>query len=300
MITLQESHRAVFYAPFYAALARGAFAAAGVEVRLVSSPTPDQALDGLMAGTVDVGWGGPMRVNLGNRTIAGADFVCFGEVVTRDPFVLVTRRDLGAYAPERLVGLRIGSVSEVPTPWLCLQHDVRLAGADPAGIVRVGGRSMAENVAGVVAGVIDVAQLYEPYVAEAEAAGCLAWHAQADRGACSYTTFYARRGVLAARRAELVALLRGLAVTQRWVAGVSAAELAELVGGYFPGLARDRLVTALARYMRLCIWGRDPVVPRGGYERLRDGIVSGGLVATGLSFEEAVDNSLAAAALAPG
>ena len=33
-ITLQEPFRALFYAPFYAALARGAYAKQGVEVRL--------------------------------------------------------------------------------------------------------------------------------------------------------------------------------------------------------------------------------------------------------------------------
>ena len=39
-IVLQETLRAVFYAPFYAALALGAFAEEGLEVRLVTAPTP--------------------------------------------------------------------------------------------------------------------------------------------------------------------------------------------------------------------------------------------------------------------
>jgi hypothetical protein len=39
-IVLQETLRAVFYAPFYAALALDAYAQEGVEVRFVSSPTP--------------------------------------------------------------------------------------------------------------------------------------------------------------------------------------------------------------------------------------------------------------------
>ena len=63
-IVLQETLRAVFYAPFYAALALDAYRQEGVEVRFVSSPTPSQAAKGLSDGTVDVGWGGPMRVML--------------------------------------------------------------------------------------------------------------------------------------------------------------------------------------------------------------------------------------------
>jgi NitT/TauT family transport system substrate-binding protein len=299
MITLQESHRAVFYAPFYAALARGAFAAEGVEVKFVGSPpTPAQALDELLTGAVDVGWGGPMRVNFGNLTITGADFVCFGEVVTRDPFFLVTKTDRGRYAPAALAGLRVGAVSEVPTPWLCLQHDLRLAGMDPDAVGWVKGRSMAQNAAGLLAGDIDVAQMYQPYVEELIDAGCEVWHAQASRGPCSYTTFYARRGVIAARRVELVAMLRGLWKTQQHIGAMDGHALAAIVAPYFPSLKRVRLAAALDRYMALGVWGKNPILPRGGYDRLRDSLVTGGLIERCLAFEDAVDNSLAHEAMA--
>jgi hypothetical protein len=55
-VVVQETLRAVFYAPFYAALALGAYAAEGVEVRLVSAPRPSSAADGLFDGSVDVTW----------------------------------------------------------------------------------------------------------------------------------------------------------------------------------------------------------------------------------------------------
>lgn len=298
MITLQESLRAVFYAPFYATLAGGGFAREGVEVRFVSSPVPGRALEGLMNGSVDVGWGGPMRVNEGAATIPGADIVCFAEVVTRDPFFLVTTVDRGVFGPQHLAGLRVGSVSEVPTPWLCLQHDLRLAGVEPASVVRTVDRTMAQNAAALLAGELDVAQLFQPYVEELVEAGCRVWYAQADRGPCSYTTFYARRGVLVAKREELAGMVRALQSTLRWVHDVDAVELAGIVGGYFPDVPGERLAAALRRYQRLGIWGRDAVLPRVGYDRLRDSLVTGGLVRTGLSYEDAVDNSLAEAARA--
>jgi hypothetical protein len=40
------------------------------------------------------------------------------------------------------------------------------------------------------------------------------------------------------------------------------------------------------------------VLPRAGYDRLRDSLVSGGFVSPGATFETAVDNTLAAAVLA--
>ena len=41
------------------------------------------------------------------------------------------------------------------------------------------------------------------------------------------------------------------------------------------------------------IWGRNPILPRGGYDRLKAGLVSGHFVNAGTPFEIAVDNSLA-------
>src|SRR5260370_42656778 len=90
-IILQESLRALFYAPFYVALAREAFAAEGVEIKFVSSPRPQDAALRLMDGTVDVCWGGPMRGMETYQQVPCCNIVCFARVVTRDPFLLLGR-----------------------------------------------------------------------------------------------------------------------------------------------------------------------------------------------------------------
>ncbi len=293
MITLQETLRGAFYAPFYAALTRGAFAAEGVEVRFVSSPDPSRALEALINGTADIGWGGPMRVNAGYRDVPGADFKCFAEVVTKDPFFLVTREPRAPFNAADLVGLTLASVSEVPTPWLCLQHDVRLAGADPARIERIATRSMADNAQALLAGEVDVVQVFQPYVEELVEQGCHIWYAAADRGLCSYTTLYARDAVMQAKRPEFVKMVRALWRTLQWVQGVDATALAEAAAPYFPALPLPRLIAICARYKALGIWGETPVLPRTGYQRLLDSMVSAGFVSPGTPYEVAVDNSLA-------
>jgi NitT/TauT family transport system substrate-binding protein len=57
-ITLQENLRGLLYAPYYAALALGAYRQEGIEISFVSAPAPAQATVGLFAGTVDVAWAG--------------------------------------------------------------------------------------------------------------------------------------------------------------------------------------------------------------------------------------------------
>lgn len=293
-IVLQETLRGVFYAPFYAALAARAFEQEGVAVRFVSSPTPDASARGLVSGAVDVGWGGPLRVMKTYEEDPASDLVCFCEVVTRDPFFLVGRTPRPDFAPADLVGRSFASVSEVPTPWLCLQDDLRRAGIDPAALDRRSGRSMAENAAALRRGEIEVVQLFQPFVEELVGAGAgHVWYAAADRGLTSYTTLYARRAVLAQRRDELKRMVRAVYRSLQWVERAPGAEIARVVAGYFPDVPQPRLAAALDRYKRHRLYGRDPRLPRDGYERLRAAMISGGYVRAGRDYEAAVDNSLA-------
>jgi len=213
-ITLQESLRGLFYAPFYVALAHDAYAAEGVEVRFVSSPRPSDAARNVLDGTVDVCWGGPMRIMQAYQQMPDCDLVSFAEVVTRDPFLLLGREARPGFALRDLLGLRVATVSEVPTPWMCLQEDLRRAGIAPADLTRVADRSMADNVAALRRGEVDVVQVFEPFAAALEADGAAhVWYAQGSRGLTSYTTFYARRGLLTDRREELLRMVRAMART---------------------------------------------------------------------------------------
>jgi NitT/TauT family transport system substrate-binding protein len=296
-IVLQESLRGVFYAPYYAALALGAYEKEGVEVRFAEAPGFGNAPNGLFDGSTDVAWGGPMRVNQLYEERADCDLVCFGEAVTRDPFMLIGRAPRPDFAITDLTRVRLATVSEVPTPWLCLQHDLRLADIDPASLDRVADGTMADNMAALRAGTVAVVQLFQPFAEELIAEGSShLWYAAATRGPCSYTTFYARRGVIEAKRDEFRRLVRGLYRTQKWLHTQPVAKLAETVQPYFPVVPPALLVAALARYKALGIWGRNPILPRDGYERLKDGMISGGFV-KGTPYEMAVDNSLADAAV---
>ena len=142
-------------------------------------------------------------------------------------------------------------------------------------------------------GELDVVQLFQPFAEELIASGeGHLWYAAATRGPCSYTSFYARRGTLAAKRDEMLKLVRALYRTQKWLHRQPPEALADVVAPYFPDVPRPLLAAALRRYYDLGIWGRDPILPRAGYERLVAGLVSGGFV-RGTPFETAVDNSLA-------
>jgi NitT/TauT family transport system substrate-binding protein len=293
-ITLQENLRGILYTPFYAALALGAYRREGGEVGFVSAPEPARAVEGLFAGTVDVAWGGPMRVMQTYDRRVDCDLVCFGEAVTRDPFFLIGSEPRPDFAFADLYGKRIATVSEVPTPWLCLQEDLRRAGLDPEALPRVADRTMAENVAALRRGEFDVVQLFQPFAEELIAAGDgHIWYAAATRGQTSYTSFYTRRTTLTTRREELKKVVRGLYRTQKWLHASPPEAIAAAVQSFFPAVPAPLLRAAIARYRALGVWGRNPILPRAGYERLRAGLISARFVKQAAAFEQAVDNTLA-------
>jgi NitT/TauT family transport system substrate-binding protein len=182
---------------------------------------------------------------------------------------------------------------------MCLQEDLRRAGLDPARVTRVADRTMAENVAALRRGEVDVVQVFEPFAAMLLGDGeGYVWYAQASRGPTSYTTFYARRGLLRERREELHRMVRAIYRTQKWVAGVDGAAIGAAVARYFEDVPPAMLADACGRYMSLGIWGGDPRLPRLGYDRLLDSLVSGRFVSPGTTYDVAVDNSLANAVVA--
>ena len=98
-IRLMENFRAVFYAPYYATHALGFYAREGVDVELLTSDAPGDAVPKLIDGTIDVTWGGPMRVMRAHDQDRHSPLVSFCEVVSHDPFFLIGKRAARSVSP---------------------------------------------------------------------------------------------------------------------------------------------------------------------------------------------------------
>lgn len=293
-ITLYETFRAVFYTPFYLAHALGAYEAEGVDVTLTNSPDLDYRASHRAGEDSNVYWGGPMRLMVARDRDPQSSIRGFCEVVTRDPFFLVGRVPRPDFDLSDLIGLRFARVSEVPTPWMCLQDDLRRAGLDPSALDRAADGTMPDNAAALRDGRFDVVQLFQPFAEAliAEGAGHI-WYAQADRGLCSYTAFYAPAHTLESHADELYCMTRAMYRTQKWLYAQAAPEIAAAVAEYFPDVGRDILTACIERYQALGIWSRTPLLPREGFERLHDAMLSGGLIGSPTTYDACVETRIA-------
>ena len=292
-IRFAENFRAVFYAPFYAAQSLGFYAGEGVEVELVTSSNPGDGVLALLNDTIDITWGGPMRVMKAHDLQPGSPLVCFCEVVARDPFYLVGRHRRPEFQLRDLASLRFARVSEVPTPWMCLQHDLREQGIDPSRLDRAPDRSMASNLEALRNGQLDVAQLFEPYASMALqlGAGHILYAASA-RGPTVYTTFVATKSGIERHRDAFTGMTRAIRRMQGWLSQHDAEELAELTAPFFPDIARNILLSSLRRYGQAGIWARTPDMSRQGFTRLGESLLSGGFISRMPTYEDCVDQSL--------
>ena len=311
-IKLAENFRAVFYAPFYATHALGLFAEQGVTITLLDSASPGAGIAELAKGNIDVMWGGPLRVIKERDQFERTEgsLVAFCEVAAKDPFFLLRRKrgelrasqstDLAANQSQRgeafalkdLVNLRFASVSEVPTPWLCLQQDLRESGVDPAKLNRVADRSMQENLDALLLGELDVIQVFEPYVSLALAqADIEVVHAASQRGYTAYTTFISTFGGMQRNHAGFEAMILAIEKFRPWLAAHGPAELARVVKPFYPHVSLDVLTACLTRYHAAELWTCRRVISRQGFARLAASMLDSGYIKQTARYEDCVSAS---------
>jgi len=291
-IRMAENFRAVFYAPFYAAQALGFYAREGVDVELMTSSAPGGGPAALDDGSADLTWGGPLRVMKAHDENPASTLMCFCEVVGRDPFFLVGNVDAQSFRLEDLARLRFATVSEVPTPWLCLQHDLRERGVEPVKLKRITDRTMGENLAALREKRLDVIQVFEPYASLAVRDGAKVLYAASTRGPTVYTTFLATRAGIARNHAAFAALTRAIGHMQDWLGENGADKLAAAVASFYPDVAREILTDAFDRYRQGGLWSRSTEVSSQGFARLGESLLSGGYISRAPVYGDCVDATL--------
>ncbi|MDP6709518.1 MAG: ABC transporter substrate-binding protein [Alphaproteobacteria bacterium] len=295
-IVLYENLRTMVYVPFYLAIARGDWAAEGIEVRCQTSPATAETAQGLIDGRVDVSWGGPMRVMLHHDADPDCALVCFAQVVARDPFILVGRERKRRFRFSDLTGRRVAVATEVPTPWMTFQDDLARAGIDPAALDRAADRPMAENLAALEAGEVDVIQVFEPYADRAVRSGVgHLWHRFATRGDIAYTSFYTTRRFAEEERAVCRALVRGIARAQQALRSETPMAIARTIAGFFPETPAAELARVITGYRASGLWAETPALPATAFGRLKAALLSGGLIERDIPYQRVVDAELSSA-----
>jgi NitT/TauT family transport system substrate-binding protein len=292
-IRLMENFRAIFYSPYYATHALGFYEREGVDVELLTSDVPGDAVPKLIDGSVDVTWGGPMRVMKAHDEDRNSPLVSFCEVVSHDPFFLIGKAGAKLFKLTDLAASTFASVSEVPTPWMCLQQDLRDQEMDPGSLARRSDQAMTRNYVSLKSGELDVMQTFEPFVSMAEKDGAgQVLYAASGRGPTTYTAFVATRDACAKHRNEFEAMTRATGKMLTWLYSSPVEELAKAVTKFFPDVAPDILLRSLRRYRDAKLWSHETKLTAQGFARLAQSLHSGGFIARKPGYDECIEPHL--------
>ncbi len=288
-ILLMEPFRAVFYAPYYVALDRGLFAAEGLDLRIETADSPDAAANKLIDGSADMAWSGPMRPMLMRSRDDNAPLRCFGAAIMRDPFLVLGMGERPGFKPADLATLRVAIPSEVPTPWWCLQQDLRDAGVDPKAIPGIRHMPMPEGAKALLAGEVDAVMLFEPFAAGLEEKGASVWYAGASRGPTAYSSLYATETRIGEKQDALAGAVRALGASLRWIAEQAPEAIAAQLAPRFTDTQPAHLLRAVARYKELGLWQGTTRLPEAALDRLALSMVGAGAMSHHPGYASCVD-----------
>ena len=299
-VRLRVAFRNMFYTTIYVAVEGGFLAGEGLDVDFDHIPAGRASTDLLKSGEIDITQSGISRSFMDLDAGSADPPLHIAEINQRDGFFLLSRRPTGGWQWSDLAGATLIPVGFTPVPYTTLQAAMRWHGVDPATVNLLGGLSAAEMLGRFRNGDADYLQVPNPFAVELmrEGSGHLAATLGMESGYVCYSSFAVTPAYLADNTDTVQTFVNGYARAQRWVAESDAEAVAERIAGVFPEYGREVLTEGVQRYKDAGVWATDPTITRHGFDRMRDALMSGGLVREAHPYESIVRPEFAERALA--
>ena len=277
-VRYNEVVRSVLYAPAYVAITKGYFKDAGIDVELTTGGAGDKTMAALLSGSADIALAGPETTIYVLNSESPTKARIFCGLTATDGFMLMGRTkvdkfDWSALKGKDILGFRPGS-----TPLLFLEEAMRMNGINPDTDVKlVNNIAPPARVGSWLAGQNEYGIFTEPDPAQLELDGKAYFMASvgATVGFADYTSFMATDRYIKDNAAVVQAWTDAIYHAQQWTANASASDIVDATEGYFPGVNRQALINAAARYQQIKVWKTSPVIEPKAIDRFQDILVHG-------------------------
>lgn len=295
-VTVCEVTHSIFYAPQYVALAKGFFAEEGLEVELSNGGGADKVMSAVISGSVDIGFAGP-EASIYVYNEGKEDYTqVFAQVTKCDGSFLVGREKDGAFTWAKLAGAHILPGRKGGVPYMAFEYALRKNGLDPAADVLLDNSVQFDNMTGAfLGGTGDYVTMFEPTASsvEAEGKGYIVASVGEEAGEMPYTAYFATKSFIEKNSDLIQRFTNAVYKGQQWVAGHSAAEIAEAVKDSFPDTDAGLLASAIQRYKDIGAYSTDPVLTKESFDLLQAVMTEAGELAQAAPHELVVNNAFA-------
>lgn len=299
-IRLNEVTHSIFYAPMYAAINKGFFSDAGLEVELTNGAGADKVMTALLADEADIGLMGPEATIYVYNEGKDNYIVNFAQLTNSDGSFLVGREPDPDFSWDDLrgktvIGGRIGGMPE-----MVLEYTMKQNGLIPQQDVEVLTNIQFALMGGAfTGGTGDYVNLFEPVASqlEHEGQGYIVASLGKESGAIPYTVFSATKEYMAKNEELIQKFTTALAKAQAWVLSAPAEEVAAAIKSSFPDTDDSLLISSINRYRDQGSWAATPVFTEEAFELLQDIMTEAGQLEKRAPYEDLVTNQFAEAAV---
>jgi NitT/TauT family transport system substrate-binding protein len=277
-VRYNEVVRSVLYVPAYAAITKGYFKDAGIDVALTTGGAGDKTMAALLSGSADIALAGPETAIYVLNSDSSTKARVFCGLTSTDGFMLMGRAKVDKFDWKALKGKNILGFRPGSTPLLFLEEALRMNGIDPDTDVKlINNIAPPARVGSWIAGQNDYGIFTEPDPAQLELDGKAYFMASIGGtvGPADYTVFMATDKYIKDNPTIVQAWTDAIYRAQLWTAKASAADIVDAIADFFPGVNRQALINATARYQKLKIWKTSPVIEPKAIDRFQDILVHG-------------------------
>ena len=285
-IRIQFTRFSAFYSPLIAAIAGGFLAEEGLTPRHSVAPAGKSAIEGVVAGTVDVCQSAPSQgfgpLERGQAPPVGH----FAQINEMDGFFLTGRAPDTGFTWDKLRGRRV-LVDHGGQPLAMFKYACHKRGLDYAAIQAVD----------VPSGRMDEAfrqgegdyvhqQGPAPQQLEHDRAGHVVASVGQAIGPCAFSSLAATRAWLQTDMARR--FMRAYRKARGWLLATPAARVAEAEATFFPEIDRAVLTSTIAYYQKLGCWTPHVEITRPAFEATLDIFQHAGLITKRHRYEDVI------------
>jgi NitT/TauT family transport system substrate-binding protein len=302
-IRFEEAVHSIFYLPHYAAMSKGFFRDAGLDVSMKASQGIDKGMAALLSNSADIALIGPETAVYVQNSESPAKTKIFAGLTATDGFLMMSRKKLAKFdwtmlKGKEVMGFRVGS-----SPHLFLLEAIKKNKMDPDKDVKLLNNIAPPARAGAwIAGQGEFGIFLEPEAGSLEREGKAFAVASLGQevGNIDYTVYIATDAYIKKNPEVIQAWTDAITRAQKYIQTAPTSELVKIAAEQFPGLDVSIIGVAIERYKTYSIWKKSPLVEPRAIERLQDLLVGGNLLDKGkrVKYEDVVTTDFANKAIA--
>lgn len=299
-VTLNEVAHSIFYAPMYAAIEEGYFAAEGIDLTLVTGFGADKTITAVLSGEADIGFMGSESTIY--TYLGGADdyVVNFAQLTQRAGNFLVSREPAEHFTWDMLKGKDVLGGRAGGMPEMVFEYILKKNGIDPKTDLNIDQSiDFGSTAAAFSGGQADYTVEFEPHATalEQKGDGYVVASLGEDSGYVPYTAFSARKSYLESHPEVIQGFTDALQKGMEYVASHTPAEIAAVIQPQFAETDAASLTAIVERYYAQDTWKGDLIFREDSFTLLEDILEEAGELSERVPYEKLVNTEFAEKAL---